>query len=432
MDDDSNFAEVVDTSAEGEVEAASAVEAGNNDSMLLVDDDFDSAADEEELDDGGVEEIQDPGSSEDSGDLSAADEEVEKLAPDGSRSSAANKIDSGEIKNSSGRNESEMALNCSVEEVDSCSILDDTAEEVRPDVQASGGGAATADVSAEAERPHVVPTNREEVLRQHPGVFVMETEVVTGRPAVAAEADLPDMDNKRFLESLPCTERLRASSRDGSLLSGDGKSEAGENLSDRESVVSGVVTRNLRRKETKKTQAKVNSKSRVKKAPGLTTRAGKGRGRRTLMKRKPVKSIRNPPTPVTADRVYYRGEFYSVGDIVSVTDIGGDIFYAQLRGFLTDEYGEKSGVISWLLPTTGSPPPNEGFHPATYVIGPEEDVPRSLSVFTFVMHAPSDYYYYRNAPYRTATRPSSSSSFTSLRLGPRLRIVNEKSVFVGV
>ncbi len=33
--------------------------------------------------------------------------------------------------------------------------------------------------------------------------------------------------------------------------------EAGENLSDRESVVSGVVTRNLRRKENKKAQAKV-------------------------------------------------------------------------------------------------------------------------------------------------------------------------------
>ncbi len=37
-----------------------------------------------------------------------------------------------------------------------------------------------------------------------------------------------------------------------------------------------------------------------------------------------------------------------MGDIVSVTDIGGDIFYAQLRGFLTDQYGEKSGVIRYL------------------------------------------------------------------------------------
>jgi hypothetical protein len=42
-----------------------------------------------------------------------------------------------------------------------------------------------------------------------------------------------------------------------------------------------------------------------------------------------------------------QGEFFKEGDIVSVTDVGGDIFYAQLRGFLTDEYGEKSGVIRY-------------------------------------------------------------------------------------
>ena len=48
------------------------------------------------------------------------------------------------------------------------------------------------------------------------------------------------------------------------------------------------------------------SKSRAKKASGLTTRAGKGRGRRTLMKRKPVKSVKNPPTAVTAEKVYYK------------------------------------------------------------------------------------------------------------------------------
>ena len=30
----------------------------------------------------------------------------------------------------------------------------------------------------------------------------------------------------------------------------------------------------------------------------------------------------------------------------------------------------------------------------------QEDMPRSLSIFTFVMHAPSDYFYYKNAPYR--------------------------------
>ena len=41
-----------------------------------------------------------------------------------------------------------------------------------------------------------------------------------------------------------------------------------------------------------------------------------------------------------------------MGDIVSVTDMEeGDIYYAQLRGFLIDQFAEKSAVISWLLPT---------------------------------------------------------------------------------
>ena len=115
-----------------------------------------------------------------------------------------------------------------------------------------------------------------------------------------------------------------------------------------------------------------------------------------------------------------------------MTDLEGDIFYAQLRGFLTDQYGEKSGVITWLLPSTSSPPPNEGFHAATYTIGPEEELPRSMEVFTFVMHAPDDYYYYRNAPYKTNTR-NGQSNFTSMRLGPRLRqTIDNKDVYIGI
>ena len=50
---------------------------------------------------------------------------------------------------------------------------------------------------------------------------------------------------------------------------------------------------------------------------------------------------------VSCSKVYIQ-----VGDIVSVTDLEeGDIYYAQLRGFLIDQFAEKSAVISWLLPT---------------------------------------------------------------------------------
>ena len=64
-----------------------------------------------------------------------------------------------------------------------------------------------------------------------------------------------------------------------------------------------------------------------------------------------------------------QGQYYSRGDIVSVVDVEGGVYYAQLKGFLTDQYCEKSGVITWLLPTTDSPPPEEGFDPSTYIIG---------------------------------------------------------------
>ena len=186
------------------------------------------------------------------------------------------------------------------------------------------------------------------------------------------------------------------------------QSEGGDGASDSCSAV--PSTRNLRRKkeakkETKKTAAV--KKGTVKEVRGRNggggkmTRSARGKGRRSLAKKKPVKAADTAPTVVTSDKVYFEGQYLQVGDIVSVTDMDDDdVYYAQLRGFLTDEFAEKSAVISWLLPTTDSPPPGEGFHPATYIIGPEEDTPRKLEVFTFVMHAPDDYFYNRKAPYR--------------------------------
>ena len=57
--------------------------------------------------------------------------------------------------------------------------------------------------------------------------------------------------------------------------------------------------------------------------------------------------------------LFKQGQYFTKGDIVSMTDVDGGTFYAQLRGFLTDQYCEKSAVITWLLPTTNSPPPEE-------------------------------------------------------------------------
>lgn len=65
----------------------------------------------------------------------------------------------------------------------------------------------------------------------------------------------------------------------------------------------------------------------------------------------------------------FQGSYIQVGDIVSVVDTEGDTYYAQIRGLLTDQYCEKSAVLTWLLPTIASPAPALGFDPATYIMG---------------------------------------------------------------
>ena len=127
---------------------------------------------------------------------------------------------------------------------------------------------------------------------------------------------------------------------------------------------------------------------------------------------------------VTSDRVYYNGQFYTRGDIVSMTDVDGGVYYAQLRGFLTDQYCEKSGVLTWLLPCQGAPPPETGFEASSYVVGPEEELPRRLSFLTFVMHAPDDYFHHRTAPYPVRSTPT-DQEYVLTRAGPKVRLIKQ-------
>lgn len=59
--------------------------------------------------------------------------------------------------------------------------------------------------------------------------------------------------------------------------------------------------------------------------------------------------------------------YYQVGDVVSLVDDDENIYYAQIRGFLQDQYYEKSAVITWLLPTKQSD--RNRFDPSTYILG---------------------------------------------------------------
>uniref|UniRef100_A0A8C4NAY1 GATA zinc finger domain-containing protein 1 n=1 Tax=Eptatretus burgeri TaxID=7764 RepID=A0A8C4NAY1_EPTBU len=96
--------------------------------------------------------------------------------------------------------------------------------------------------------------------------------------------------------------------------------------------------------------------------------SSKGKGRRHIFKLKnPLRAPEAVATVVTSDSILYQGVFYQVGDVVSVLDEEGELYFAQIRGFMQDQYCEKSAVITWLLPTTGSP--KGKFDPSTYILG---------------------------------------------------------------
>jgi len=61
-----------------------------------------------------------------------------------------------------------------------------------------------------------------------------------------------------------------------------------------------------------------------------------------------------------------QGILYQAGDIVSIEDIEGDLYYAQLRGFLQDQYAQKTAVITWLIPIVPKP---SHFDPALFLPG---------------------------------------------------------------
>ncbi|KAJ8306819.1 hypothetical protein KUTeg_014903 [Tegillarca granosa] len=158
--------------------------------------------------------------------------------------------------------------------------------------------------------------------------------------------------------------------------------------------------------------------------------ATKGKSRRIIFKKsQPVKAPTAVSTVVTGDSVFYDGMYYQIGDIVSLVDEDGSVFYAQLRGFMQDQYGEKSAVISWLLPTQSSP--RDRFDPSTYILGPEEDLPRKLEFMEFVCHAPSDYFKSLMGPYPTVSqKPPLCYIWTTV--GPQIQPVPSIDEIFGI
>lgn len=121
--------------------------------------------------------------------------------------------------------------------------------------------------------------------------------------------------------------------------------------------------------------------------------------------------------------LYPQGVYYQTGDVIKVTDEDdGKPYYAQIRGFVQDQYCEKSAALTWLIPTQSSA--KDQFDPGTYIVGkisflcfvghlcdnlrtaslipgPEEDLPRKMEYLEFVCHAPSEYFKSSSSPFPT-------------------------------
>ncbi|KAH0503596.1 GATA zinc finger domain-containing protein 1 [Microtus ochrogaster] len=142
----------------------------------------------------------------------------------------------------------------------------------------------------------------------------------------------------------------------------------------------------------------------------------------TASLKKPIKAPESVSTIITAESIFYKGVYYQIGDVVSVIDEqDGKAYYAQIRGFVQDQYCEKSAALTWLIPTLASP--RDQFDPASYIIGPEEDLPRKMEYLEFVCHAPSEYFKSRSSPFPTVpTRPEKGYIWTHVGPTPAIAI----------
>jgi hypothetical protein len=85
----------------------------------------------------------------------------------------------------------------------------------------------------------------------------------------------------------------------------------------------------------------------------------------------------------TSDYVFHRGFYMQIGDIVALFDKDDKdtIYFAKIRAFLIDQCGQKSAVLTWLVPIDQnykSVKLATNFDPNLFMLGPSEEFPRPL------------------------------------------------------
>ncbi|KAK5883639.1 hypothetical protein CesoFtcFv8_019943 [Champsocephalus esox] len=117
----------------------------------------------------------------------------------------------------------------------------------------------------------------------------------------------------------------------------------------------------------------------------------KGKGRRHIFKLKnPIKAPESVATIITSESVFYKGVYYQTGDVIKASR-------------------------------------KDQFEPGTYIVGPEEDLPRKMEYLDFVCHAPSEYFKSRSSPFPTIpNRPEKGYVWT--HIGPSAALTAKESV----
>ena len=106
---------------------------------------------------------------------------------------------------------------------------------------------------------------------------------------------------------------------------------------------------------------------------------------------KPSHAYMQPSTSV-CDRAYHEGIRFESGDIVSLIDRDNQgIYFAMIRGLISDIEANKFAFLTWLLPlepvhvkSINKP----AFLPSKYCMGPQDYVPRSIACLRFECSSP--------------------------------------------
>lgn len=115
---------------------------------------------------------------------------------------------------------------------------------------------------------------------------------------------------------------------------------------------------------------------------------------------RPMKAPKRKSTTRTHEQLYdQEGRLLRVGDIVSLVDEEDDApYFAQIRGLITDTYGEKKVALNWLIPLK-SASDEHYFDAQHFAHGMSDSELYPIDVCCFVSNAPD------LAPYKKVWSP---------------------------